>query len=253
LPDRDDALFRSRALARGSGTALALFTLGFSICMVIAALLYPGGTWCNPQAPHYQVLESFFCDVLHERGLNGDPNPGAPWARTALVLIALGFVPFWSSVPSTMALSVRRAAIVRALGWLSAAASLAVALSPSDRWPSLHQVAVLSAAASGIAAAVIASTSRVTGAVTGTAPGSRARRLRLLAWGALTTAAIDAGLYLSQALNPQPCAVALPLLQKVAAIFVLGWMLGTALATFRGPAPAPPGGTPPLRGERSNR
>jgi hypothetical protein len=197
--------------------------------MVIAALRYPGGTWCNPRVPGYQLLESFFCDVLHQRGLDGRPNPGAPWARAALVLIALGFVPFWLSVPWTMSLAGARAQLVRALGSLSAGASLAVALAASDHWPSLHRVAVLTAATSGVAAAVVACTGRFAG---------RAPALRALAWAALTTAAIDAGLYLSQVLDPKPCAVALPLLQKVAALFVLGWMLGTAIALFRPGAPA---------------
>jgi hypothetical protein len=193
--------------------------------MVIAAVRYPGGTWCDPRAPGYQLLESFFCDVLHERGLNGSPNPGAPWARAALVSIGLGFAPFWWSIPWTMGLTPRRGSLVRVLGVASALASVAVALAPSDRMPWLHQIAVLTASGAGVAAAVLASTSRTRG------HGSRA--LRLVAWGALLTAALDAGLYLVQVLEPQPCGIALPALQKLAAAFILTWMLGNALILLR--------------------
>jgi hypothetical protein len=212
--------------------AVAVLVCGFAASMTVAALRYPGGTWCDPGAPRYDVLTSFFCDVLHARGLNGAPNPGAPFARAALLLIAAAFVPFWMLVPETLALSVPRSRVVHTLGVMSAVGALLVALTPSDRLALLHQVAVLSAASFGIAAAVIASSAR-------SVPSGTPRRLRLLSWAALLTAAVDAALYLIQLAHPAPCAPALPVLQKLAAGLILVWMLVTAWASFRAGTPGP--------------
>jgi hypothetical protein len=193
----------------------------FAGAMAVAASLYPGGTWCDPQAPGYDVWRSFFCDVLHVRGLNGLPNPGASFARAALLLIAAAFVPFWFALPVALKLGARRAAAVRAFGVASATASLIVALAPSDRFPGLHQAAVLSAASTGVAAALLA----LSGVNAATGSG---RALPALAWAALITAALDAGLYAAQLSHPAPCALALPALQKLAATLIVAWMLTTA-------------------------
>lgn len=210
-----------------AGVALSALTLGFAACLVRAALVYPGGTWCEPARPGYDLLRSFFCDLLHTQGLNGAPNPAAPPARVGLLLAGLAFFPFWLTVPRTLGFGGRPATLVRNLGALSALLSLAVALTPSDSWPTLHRVAVLSASASGIAAAVLA-----LGAGSGSASAS-GRVLRGLGWAALVTAALDAGLYAKQVFFPEPCAVLLPMLQKLAAFLILAWMLGSAWVLLR--------------------
>jgi hypothetical protein len=204
-----------------AGAAIAALVVAFAVAMAAAARLYPGGTWCDPQAPGYDLWRSFFCDVLHIRGLNGLPNPGAPFARAALVLIAAAFVPFWFALPVALNLGTRRAAAVHAFGAASATASLIVALAPSDRFPQLHQAAVLFAASAGIGAALLA-----LGGVK--AASGAARALPPLAWAALMTAAVDAGLYAAQLSDPAPCALALPALQKLAAGLIVVWMLATA-------------------------
>ena len=209
-------------MLRAAGVSIAVLALGFVITMVVAAARYPGGTWCQPHAPGYDLWRSFFCDVLHSRALNGTPNPGAPAARAAIVLIAAAFLPFWLAVPSTLELTRARARLVRIVGTASAVACLAVALTPSDRFPEWHQAAVLSGAGAGVLAALIAVSSRQL-------PLSQSSSaLRWLAWAALLAAALDAALYAAQLASPAPCATALPALQKFAAALVLAWMLGTA-------------------------
>jgi hypothetical protein len=231
LDDRADrGTGRTTPLERAGGAALAFLVLGFVGLMFAAARQYPGGTWCHPDAPGYQLLDSFFCDVLHRRGLNGAPNPGAPLARAALVLLGLGFLPFWLTLPRTMKLPPLRATLVRAFGTVSALASFVVALAPSDRLPLLHQFSVLSATGLGIGAALLAATTR--------AKSRASRWLRGVAWCALLTSGVDATLYVAQVVDPAPCAVWLPALQKVAAAFTLAWMLGSALTLLR-PATGP--------------
>jgi hypothetical protein len=234
LPERPSAFERrvsGPALANGrgahpftlrvAGATIAALVAAFAVAMAVAASLYPGGTWCDPQAPGYDLWRSFFCDLLHTRGLNGLPNEGASFARAALVLIAAAFVPFWFALPFALKLGARRAMTVRAFGVVSATASLIVAVAPSDRFPQLHQAAVLSATSAGVAAALLALRGRrVTSGL--------ARALPSLAWAALITAALDAGLYAAQLSDPAPCALALPALQKLAAALIVAWMLTTA-------------------------
>lgn len=213
---------------RWAGSALVASALGFACCLAWAAFVYPGGTWCEPEKLGYDLLRSFFCDLLHARGLNGEPNPAAPLARAGLLFAALGFIPFWLGTPRAFGFGGGRALWVRGLGVASALGCLAVASTPSDRWPVLHQVSVLSASTSGVLAALLVASAPV---------ANRAGRwLRVLAWAALGTAALDAGLYAEQVFFPKPCAVLLPALQKLAALWILAWMLGTAWVLLRGRA-----------------
>lgn len=211
---------------RWAAYALFLLTLSFAGCLVWAALLYPGGTWCEPQRPGYDLVRSFLCDPLHTRGLNGAPNPAAGWARAGLLLSGLAFVPFWAGMPRALGFGGARARAVRALGVSSALLSLVVASSPSDAWPALHTAAVLSASVTGVGAALTALSAPST--------SSAGRTLRAVGWTAMSAAAVDAALYAEQAFFPKPCAVLLPALQKVAALWIVAWMLGTAWVLLRG-------------------
>jgi hypothetical protein len=215
---------RSLRWNRWAGYALSASALGFAFCLGWAAFLYPGGTWCEPQKAGYDVVRSFFCDLLHTRGLNGAPNPGAPLARAGLLLAGVAFIPFWLGTPRALGLGARRALVIRGLGGSSALLCLAVALTPSDSWPTLHQIAVLSASTTGVVAALLAVS----------APAARRGRwLRRLGWAALGTAALDAGLYAEQVFFPKPCATLLPALQKLSALWVVVWMFATAWVLLR--------------------
>jgi hypothetical protein len=146
-------------------------------------------------------------------------------------------VPFWFALPFALKVGARRAAAVRAFGAASATASLIVAVAPSDRFPQLHQAAVLSAAGAGVVGALLALLGM-------RAASGSARALPPLAWTALTTAALDAGLYAAQLSEPAPCALALPALQKLAAALVVAWMLTTAWVV-RHPARSSPANSAP--------
>ena len=64
--------------------------------------------------------------------------------------------------------------------------------------------------------------------------GLRARpRLRVLAGATVLTALVDAALYARGVVLGGPTLLALPALQKVAAIGLLAWMVGVAVATLR--------------------
>jgi hypothetical protein len=125
---------------------------------------------------------------------------------------------------------------VRALGVLSAIGTLFVALNPSDRWPQFHQLAVLATTGAALAAGL--------GGALGLHRSERGRPLARLAATALALAAADGALYLHQVLTPGDCAVLLPVLQKLAGLAALAWMIAVAVRLVRDkPRRAPPGPT----------
>src|SRR4051794_34863446 len=134
---------------------------------VAAAALYPGGTFCDARAPHYEVWGNYVCDVTQPRTPAGADNArAAQLATLAFAAIAVAFVPFWWRVGAMIAptplgsaerslrgrarepsqgsrrIGPRSRPAVRALGVLSAAATFVVARVPSARWPWLHVTAV---------------------------------------------------------------------------------------------------------------
>jgi len=205
---------------------LALLSAGFVACFTLAAAAYPGGSWCDPEAAGFDPLYGFFCDVLREKGLNGEPNPGAGLARAALVVLAGAFVPFWLLLSRLTPLPRGAARALQLFGLLSAIGTLGVALTPSDRFAVAHQCAVLTAGPLGVVAGGLA----VVGLVRA---GGRAWWLAVIAGATLALAAIDALLYAWHLMWPTPCPLALPLLQKVAALGGLAWMLAVAIQGFR--------------------
>jgi len=209
------------------GLSLLVLLAGFLTLIISAGALYPGGTWCAKSSPGFDLTANFLCDLLHERGLNGIPNPGARLAHAGMVLLSLALIPFWNGVAW---LSRARPAVARAtrvLGMLSAIGTLLVSLNPSDRFQKLHQLSVLTTTGAALAAASLA--------LIGLRSSSRGRGLVWIAGTAFALAAVDGALYLQQVLAPRDCAVLLPLLQKFAALFILLWMIGVGLRLLREP------------------
>src|SRR5690606_963710 len=217
---------RSARVDIGLSALLASLTLGFVVCFAVAAAAYPGGTWCVPEASGFDPLYSYFCDVLREKGLNGQPNPGAGIARAALIVLAGAFVPFWLLLARVPVLPRGAAGALRVFGLLSAFGALGVALTPSDRFAVAHQLAVLTAGPTGVVAGGLA-------VIALARAGKSARLLAGLAGATVTFTAIDALLYAQQLVRPMPCPVALPVLQKLAAVGALAWMLAVAVQGFR--------------------
>jgi hypothetical protein len=212
------------------GLSLLVLLAGFLTLTLAATLQYPGGTWCSKSSPGFDPAANYLCDLLHERGLNGAPNPGARLAHAGMVLLSLALIPFWNGVAWLSRARPRVARATLILGMLSAIGTLLVSFNPSDRFRELHQLTVLSTTGASLAAAALA--------MVGLRSAPRGRGLFVIAACALSLAAIDGALYLQQVLAPRDCTILLPLLQKTAAFFILLWMTGVALRLLRDPSGA---------------
>ncbi|WP_231864542.1 hypothetical protein [Sorangium cellulosum] len=225
--------------------APALILVGVSAFLVLTALAaaaYPGGTFCDANAPGYDFWGNFFCDLTQPVTQRGVDNTRArSLAQASFVCFSLALVPFWW-VHGAL-LGGRLGGAVRVLGLLSAAGTNLIAWLPSVVSPLLHAVSVFVAAIPGLLATLLG----VTGAFArGNAGESRSSPLRFSAWlGALSLAlgSADAAYY-AVAIAVPGCHVLLPALQKLAALSVIGWMgtiarVGAARgARLDGPGPA---------------
>ena len=212
--------------------ALLILLAVFVSLTATAAALYPGGTWCDKSSPGFDLAQNFLCDLLHERALNGTANPGATLARTGMLSLAVALVPFWLGVAELVRARPVLASATRAFGVISALGTALVSLNPSDRFAALHQTAVLGTTVSALAAAL----SGCVGLYL--APGGRG--LATLGGLSLVLAGIDGFLYLRQVFSPVACATLLPVVQKLAGLLVLAWMLAVAARLSRRPTAASP-------------
>ena len=133
-----------------------VFSLLFVVSMTVAASLYPGGTWFSPQTQGHSFWHNFVCDLLHQQGLNGANNPGAPFALCGLLCQTIALGCLWWSLPGLMRGKSQLGLSIRVLGGLSSVATMLVPLSPSDRFGILHGVFVVLAGVPGFAAAILA-------------------------------------------------------------------------------------------------
>jgi hypothetical protein len=72
----------------------------FVLCYLIAAGLYPGGSWNNPGQTGFSWRHNYLCDLLDTRAVNGVLNTGRHWARVALGFLALGLAVLWYQLPA---------------------------------------------------------------------------------------------------------------------------------------------------------
>lgn len=208
-----------RAFARFSAVAIFGSVTGFSALQAWAMRLYPGGTWWDRAAVGHRFWDNYVCDLEWEIALDGSPNHlGARVARTAVLVLVAGFVPFWLALPALLPGRRRTGSAVRALGLASVAGLSAVAWMPSDRVGALHGAAVIAAAVPGMAATGLA----VAGLL-GAEP-----RPRIAGWTGvmlLGFTAVDLALYVSHLVRHVEGTNLVVVLEKIAVLLLLVWML----------------------------
>jgi hypothetical protein len=76
-----------------------LGSLGFATLYVVATFYYPGGSMADKHARGFSWQYNFWCNLLNEQAINGNPNPARPVAFAALFLLFLSMIVFWIQVP----------------------------------------------------------------------------------------------------------------------------------------------------------
>ena len=206
-----------RSLCSAS-TAVRAAIVAFAALIVLAMRVYPGGTAWDRTTRGHDFWLNYLCDLARGVALDGEPNPlGSALARSAIVILALGLVPFFLSLPTLFPARARLGFAIRLLGSVGAVGAVAVGLLPNDRYGDVHVYAILTGGVPGLAAAALA--------VVGLVRAGPSLRLAAVSGCAMfAVSAVDLGLYLGHQVAASPAPMALAVLERCALLLVLAWM-----------------------------
>jgi hypothetical protein len=198
----------------------ALVALGvFLAAMTLAVASYPGGSWTAPGTNGFSLTRNFWCDLLRSQAINGADNGASKLlASLAFAALGVGLWPYWWVAASVLEGPGRRR--VLHLGTASAASLAAMAVLPSDRFPTSHGVVALTGALLGMWAAGASVAER-------SAREPRVGVRRVTGALLLACAASNAALYVYVTYLRGPETVAQPIVQKLATAALVVWMLST--------------------------
>ena len=193
---------------------------------------YAGGSWLHPHALSHSFFENFWCDLLRDPAHNGKPNHLSSWlASLGFVALAGALASYWLELARVLPSGWAR--FLRLAGPASAVATAAVALVPSDRFPVIHAPAVLTAGGLGF----------VCGCVCSAWAFAQRRASPVFALSSFLlvgAAAVNLVLYVRVAYFDGPNTIALPVVQKLATLALVAWMVaGLSVSAHRARPCAP--------------
>ena len=214
--------------------ASALFPPLFAFVVLISLSMsaYPGGTWEEPTATGHSHLRNFLCDLTRPTALNGTPNAdGARYAELGLLAYALALIPFFLLMPAVFPDRPRLGRAALLAGVVTGLGGIGIVLVPSYKYGALpHGIAVLMTAVPGLTAAICATV----GVFTTKTP---VRPVRAAALATLAVTALAVVMFAVQLARGVETTPGLPVLEKLAIAFSIGWMAMTAATVTRGAPP----------------
>jgi hypothetical protein len=115
----------------------------FILFTSIAMKIYPGGSKLFPEAKGYNFLYNFFSDLGLSQTFSGDWNlPSRVLFTIALILVGISLLLYYLTAPKlfTSKKSHWFSTIASISGILAAVSFVAIAFTPEDLYPSLHQI-----------------------------------------------------------------------------------------------------------------
>ena len=67
----------------------------FVLLYFIAAILYPGGSQADKASKGFSWLHNYWCNLLNEKAINGEHNPGRYFAITGMLVLCISMAMFW--------------------------------------------------------------------------------------------------------------------------------------------------------------
>lgn len=107
---------RGQHANRGIYLLPVLGVIFFIILYIIAASLYPGGSFLHPLSSGYNWKENYWCELLAPKAKNGNSNTSRPVAIIAMSVLALTLVYFWYQLPLLFPGQNKSSLIIRAGG-----------------------------------------------------------------------------------------------------------------------------------------
>ena len=111
-------------LRRALSYAPAAGVISFVALYALEAALYPCGSYDDRHQSGFSLLRNYFCDLLHPKALNGEPNPGRRFGLVAMAVIVATLALFWQSVVRLYPRQRAHVLVTRVSGSISAMATL---------------------------------------------------------------------------------------------------------------------------------
>jgi hypothetical protein len=93
-----------------------LGSIVFVLLYFIASLYYPGGSQFDKHTKGFSWTQNYWCNLLNENAINGQPNPARPIALTAMVVLCLTLTVFWYLFPIQVDFKKRARLLIQTAG-----------------------------------------------------------------------------------------------------------------------------------------
>ena len=74
----------------------------FALLYLIAAFYYPGGSQFDTDSKGFSWINNYWCNLLNEQALNGEPNIAKPVAIAAMTVLCMTLAFFWYKFPASI-------------------------------------------------------------------------------------------------------------------------------------------------------
>jgi hypothetical protein len=71
-----------------------------------ATTLYPGGSQADLNSVGFDWIHNYLCNLMNEKGMNGQPNPGRPYAILAMMVLCISLMVFFIQFANTFSTSI---------------------------------------------------------------------------------------------------------------------------------------------------
>ena len=62
---------------------------------IFSSTLYPGGSQANLNSEGFDWVNNYWCNLMNEKGMNGQPNPAKPYSIIAMIILCLSLMFFF--------------------------------------------------------------------------------------------------------------------------------------------------------------
>ncbi len=91
----------------------------FIVLYIAAAFLYPGGSQADKHSVGFSIANNYWCNLLGEKAINGQPNTAKPVALTGMFVLCFTLSLFWMLFTKYSNISKRLKLVIRVAGLLS--------------------------------------------------------------------------------------------------------------------------------------
>lgn len=189
----------------------------FVLLYLIATFLYPGGSQVDKNSVGFSWINNYWCNLLAENGINGQPNTARPVAISAMLVLCLSLSLFWWLLPGYMGTKKWAAIVIKVCG--VGAMTTAVFLFAGV----YHDQIINLAASFGVVASIITMSLIY-----------RKGWRRLFAFGLFNIALVMANNYLYYT---EGMIVYLPVVQKISFASFLAWICAISIRSYSAALP----------------